>query len=117
MDLTDCQEIQGEGWSVWVHGVKLMADPGAAICRHIFGEGLHAKLDDTGRIPADVFWDINWDAIGEVTAKTPQLFKLWMSKHASGCFGIGKNMKRLGFWDHEVDGARGHNARDTGVFD
>jgi len=87
-DLVDCQEIQGEGWSVWVRGIKQMADPGPAICRHIFGEGLRAKLDNKGRIPADVFWDIDWDAIGEVTAMTPQQFKLWISKHASGCFRI-----------------------------
>jgi len=102
MDLADCQEIQGDEWSVWVCRVKLMADPGPGIRQHIFGEGLRAKLDNTGRIPVDVFWDVNWDAIGEVTAKTPQLFKLWMSKHASGCFGIGKNMKQWGFWDHNT---------------
>jgi len=49
----------------------------------------------------DVFWEIDWDAIGEATAKTPQQFKLWISKHASGCFGVGKNMKCWGFWDHD----------------
>jgi len=45
MDLEGCQEIQGEGWSVWVCGVKQTADPGPAIWWHIFGEALQETLN------------------------------------------------------------------------
>jgi len=102
MDLAGCQEIQGEGWSVWVQGVKQTADPGPAIRRHIFGEGLWTKLDSKERLPADTFWEVDWDAIGEATNKMPQLFKLWMSKHVSGCFGNGQKMKTWGFWENDM---------------
>ena len=43
---------------------------------------------------------MDWNAICQATKDTPYFYWLWMSKHVSGCFGMGKMMRRWKFWDH-----------------
>jgi len=49
---------------------------------------------------AEAFDKTDWDSIERAAKKLPHLFRLWMAKHASGCFGNGKKMLLWKFWKH-----------------
>jgi len=51
-------------------------------------------------LPCDAFFLIDWDAIEDATASSPNLFNLWMTKQVSGFCAVGKMMKRWRFWEN-----------------
>jgi len=53
-------------------------------------------LNGKGCLPADTYWEFNWDAIDEVTSKMLQLFKLWMAKHKKHMFWYWAENERCG---------------------
>ena len=99
-DLSDHQAIHSEGWRVWVDDVKVTSDPGPAIRRSIFGKNLRHHLHSRHKMSAEAFDKTDWDSIERAAKKLPHLFRLWMAKHASGCFGNGKKMLLWKFWKH-----------------
>jgi hypothetical protein len=44
---------------------------------------------------------VDWNAIESASAHFPPLYRLWVTKHVSGFFAIGKMMKHWNFWDHQ----------------
>lgn len=70
------QQILMEGWQCWVEGTKITSDPGPAIRRLIFGRELRAHLIKKGRLTAEGFAMIDWDAIGDASKTLPALYRL-----------------------------------------
>jgi hypothetical protein len=89
-----------EGWRCSVDDIKITSDPGAAIRRAVFSSKLCKHLVDKQRISRPAFQDIDWHAMETATTLFPPLYRLWVSKHVSGFFGIGTMMLNWNFWDH-----------------
>jgi hypothetical protein len=92
--------IAHEGWQCTVGAIKLTTHPGRAIRHAVFGTKLCEFLRQKGRLTRQTFTDIDWDAMEMATDLFPPLYRLWVSKHVSGCFGIGTMMDNWGFWEH-----------------
>ena len=57
---------------------------------------------------------IDWDTIERSLSRKSHGFHTWYSKHHSGWCGIGKNMKRWGFWTTDkCPCCLTHSERDT----
>jgi hypothetical protein len=93
--------LRYEGWRCTLNGVKLSSDPTKAIYKSVIGKQLQQHLHAKNILPSDVFSDVDWDALESATDHFPPLYRLWMSKHVSGFFPIGKMMKNWEFWDHQ----------------
>jgi hypothetical protein len=89
-----------EGWRCSISDVKITSDPGKSIRRAVFGSKLRTHLVAKQRITSPAFQDIDWDAMELATNLFPPLYRLWVSKHVSGFFGIGTMMRHWQFWDH-----------------
>jgi hypothetical protein len=92
--------IAFEGWQCWVQNTKITSDPGKAIRAAVFGLRLRTHLVTKQRILPAAFDDIDWPAMATATNLFPPLYRLWVSKHVSGFFGIGTMMLNWGFWEH-----------------
>jgi hypothetical protein len=93
--------LRYEGWHCTLDGRKITSDPSTAVRQLVFGRRLQQHLHTRNLLSADAFQDVDWDALESATAHFPPLYKLWMSKHVSGFFGIGKMMKHWGFWEDQ----------------
>ena len=89
-----------EGWSCWLDDVKVTSDPGPAIRRFIHGRRMQEHCHIKEGLPREAFFLIDWDAIDDATASSPNLFNLWMTKQVSGFCAVGKMMKRWRFWEN-----------------
>jgi hypothetical protein len=65
-------------------------------------------------LPKEYFNAIDWDANGEALESAPILFALWLTKHVSGFYGIGKMMQRWGYWEDSKCISCGAPVEDTG---
>jgi hypothetical protein len=90
-----------EGWRCTLNGIKISSDPARSIRRAISAKRLQSHLQQRHLLCPTAFNDIDWDAIELATESFPPLYRLWMSKHVSGFFGMGKMMKHWDFWDHQ----------------
>jgi hypothetical protein len=81
--------------------VKITSDPSKQVYKAVMGKQLQSHLHARQILPSAAFSDVDWDAIDSATAHFPPLYKLWMSKHVSGFFGMGKMMKHWKFWNHQ----------------
>jgi hypothetical protein len=52
------------------------------------------------RITRSAFDDIDWEAMATAMDLFPPLYRLWVSKHVSGFFGIGTMMLNWKYWEH-----------------
>jgi hypothetical protein len=93
--------LHKEGWRCTINGVKITSDPARAIRRAVFGKRLQTHLHQRNILDSTAFHDVDWDAIELASESFPPLYRLWMSKHVSGFFGIGKMMKHWNFWTHQ----------------
>jgi hypothetical protein len=93
--------LRSEGWRCIINDVKITSDPSKQIYKAIMGKQLQSHLHERNILPAAAFTDVDWDAIDYATSHFPPLYKLWMSKHVSGFFGVGKMMKHWQFWNHQ----------------
>jgi hypothetical protein len=93
--------LHSEGWRCILNDVKITLDPSKQIYKAVMGKQLQSHLHERNILPATAFLDVNWEAIDSVTSHFPPLYKLWMSKHVSGFFGMGKMMKHWQFWNHQ----------------
>jgi hypothetical protein len=89
-----------EGWRCSVANIKITSDPGKTIRHTVFGSKLCKHLVNKQRISTPAFYDIDWNAMERATDLFPPLYRLWVSKHVSGFFGIGTMMRNWDFWDH-----------------
>ena len=92
--------IAHEGWQCSVNNAKLTSHPAGAIRRAVFGTKLCNYLTGKQCLTRSAFFNIDWEAMDTATALFSPLYQLWVSKHVSGCFGIGIMMHNWGFWDH-----------------
>jgi hypothetical protein len=90
-----------EGWRCTIDGTKLSSDPTHAIYKSVTGKHLQQFLHDKHILPSDAFSDVDWEGLETATSHFPPLYRLWMSKHVSGFFSVGKMMKLWDFWDHQ----------------
>jgi hypothetical protein len=104
--------IAYEGWQCSINGIKVTSDPGKAIRRAVFGTKLRAFLVAKHRITPSAFDDIDWDAMEKATDLFPPLYRLWVSKHASGFFGIGTMMLNWKYWEHSKCPCCQHDRED-----
>jgi hypothetical protein len=79
-----------EGWRCILNDVKITSDPSKQIYKAGMGKQLQSHLHECNILPSVAFLDVDWDAINSATSHFPPLYKLWMSKHVSGFFGMGK---------------------------
>lgn len=91
--------IAEEGVAVYISHTKLTGDPTESIRRAVFSPAIRTKLDQKGLLPEEVFDTVDWQGIGKALGSTPNLFRLWATKHASGHCAVGSKMKLWGFWD------------------
>ena len=89
-----------EGWQCTINGIKITSNPGKAIHHADFGSKLQAFLVSKKRITRSAFDDIDWEAMATATDLFPPLYRLWVSKHVSGFFGIGTMMFNWKYWEH-----------------
>jgi hypothetical protein len=71
-----------------------------AIHKAVFGTKLCEFLVEKQRLTRPAFEDIDWDAMTLATDLFPPLYRLWVSKHVSGFFGISTMMRNWCFWEH-----------------
>jgi hypothetical protein len=88
--------IEGEGWSCWIKGKKLTSDPALPVRQHVFSNDLKTYLHNKKKLDKECFDFVDWDANSDAFAGFPQLFKLWATKHVSGCCGVNSMMFRWG---------------------
>jgi hypothetical protein len=98
---TSFRALRNEGWRCTVDGAKITSDPGPAVRHHVFGRELSQKLEEKGRLSADAYATIDWPAISVMMQRAPKLYRLWVTKHISGFFAHGTNMRRWKFWTHD----------------
>jgi hypothetical protein len=94
-------KLRYEGWHCTIDGAKISSDPSRFVYKAVCAPQLRAHLHDRKLLPSSAFNDVDWAAIELATDSFPPLYRLWMSKHVSGFFGLGKMMKHWGFWDHQ----------------
>jgi hypothetical protein len=104
--------LRGEGWLCLVNGIKITSDPAPVIRKAVFGHRLQQHLQARNLLSPIAFQDVDWDAIELATAHFPPLYRLWMTKHVSGFFAIGKMMKHWGFWEHQKCPCCSHVSED-----
>jgi hypothetical protein len=92
--------IAHEGWSCSIQGVKITSHPAEAIRHAVFGTKLCNFLADKNRLSRVAFAEVDWEAMSMASDHFPPLYRLWVSKHVSGFFGIGTMMYHWEFWDH-----------------
>jgi hypothetical protein len=110
---TPCpSSIAHEGWRCTVNGIKLTTHPARALRRVVFGTQLCKFLSSKQRLTQQAYLDIDWDAMETATDLFPPLYRLWVSKHVSGFFGIGTMMKNWDFWDHSRCPCCNHERED-----
>ena len=95
--------IRGEGWSCWVGDVKMTTDPTDEIKRAVHEQVMktHLSRPDHLRLSQTGFDFADWYAVRCALQKFPELFRMWASKHMAHFCGVGRMMRRWGFWDHD----------------
>lgn len=91
--------IHGEGWRCTIDGSKATSCPGEAIRTAVYSDEICTHLHKHKGLSPEKFPCIDWEANGDALSSAPTLFSLWLTKHVSGCCGIGKMMHRWKFWD------------------
>jgi hypothetical protein len=88
------QELYMEPWSLYRNGVKIVRDFRLSIKDQVSGAELLAYWTDAKRFGSGSAEDIDWDVTEHAMRQLPPATRREVSKHWSGWFSHGVNMKR-----------------------
>ena len=91
--------LEGEGWTIWLNGVKLTSDPTVAIRQHVHSSALRTYMAQKGLIAELAFDTIDWHATALVMEELSPSLRLWATKHVHGWSAVGRRMKQWKFWE------------------
>ena len=98
--LPPCNDnLEGEGWTVHLVGVKITGDPTLPICYHVLAQPLQTHMAKKGILHADAFSHVDWNAMERVMEELALSHQLWAAKHVHGWCAVGKRMKQWQLWD------------------
>jgi len=106
--------LAGESW--WCslpNGTKLTSDPQSPVLFALSSPQVQEYLSRHNLLPALAFPLVNWDAIGQASASSPPLYRLWISKFASGHSAVGHMMFKRKEWDNDLCPCCGHSPETT----
>jgi hypothetical protein len=96
-----CQQIEGEPWSVWSQGWKLINDLDSTIYEAAHSYQIKHYWVQKQKFPIHHAGNIHWEALQTAMKESKLARKTFITKHASGMCGVGKFMKRWG--ERETD--------------
>ena len=89
--LAPCNDnLEGEGWTIHLEGVKLTGDPTLPIRRHVLGEPLQAHMAKKGILCQEAFSHVDWQSTECTMQELVPLHHLWAAKHVHGWCAVGK---------------------------
>ena len=87
-----------EGWTCWLGNNKCEDFKHNQLQDWIFCKKARFYWNWREKLSIAQFDSIDWDIIERALSRKSHGFHTWYSKHHSGWCGIGKNMKRWGYW-------------------
>ena len=90
--------LDGEGWTICLDGVKMTGDPMRLIRQHTLGEPLQDHMARKGILCQDAFSHVDWQSTECTMEESAPLHHLWAAKHVHGWCAVGKCMKQWKLW-------------------
>ena len=87
-------------WQCTINGKEVTSSAANDIRALVYKEPMKAHLHKKGKLAAQHFDLVDWDATGRAMDTKPTLLQMWASKHASGFCGTGKMMHTFGYQQH-----------------